>query len=242
MYIFLKTKKNVYFNSLLTFKINFIFQKIKIICKNWLLLCILFQFNKMQAQPKEKGNFFKTELVELIKLDSHFKLDIRYATSNNFVGKPVYNQARAFLQKPATLALVNVQKKLMLQGYGLLIFDGYRPWSITKLFWESVAGYNRKFVANPKKGSKHNRGCAVDLSLYDLKSGKEIIMPSSYDEFSERAYPTYTGGTVQETAMRDLLIKTMEENNFKVEGNEWWHFNFNGWEKYKITNIPFEKL
>ena len=208
----------------------------------YIYIGITIQFNQMYAQPKEKGQFLNTELVELKKLDPNFKLDIRYATSNNFVGKPVYKQARAFLQKPAALALVNVQKKLMEQGYGLLIFDGYRPWRITKLFWESVSGFKRKFVANPKEGSKHNRGCAVDLSLYDLKTGKEITMPSIYDEFSERAYPTYAGGNEQETKMRDLLIKTMEDNNFKVEKNEWWHFNFNGWEKYKITDIPFEKL
>ena len=126
--------------------------------------------------PQETGNFRPTDLVELIKLDSTIHLDIRYATSNNFAGQPVYKEARAFLQRPAAEALVKVNASLKPLGYGLVVFDGYRPWSVTKLFWEVTPADKKQFVADPAKGSKHNRGCAVDLSLYDLKTGKEIEM------------------------------------------------------------------
>ena len=127
--------------------------------------------------PHETGNFKQSDLVELIKLDSTLRLDIRYATSNNLVGTPVYKEARAFLQRPAAEALVQVNKEFKQMGYRLLIFDGYRPWSVTKLFWDITPKESKKFVADPRKGSRHNRGCAIDLSLYDVTTGKEVQMP-----------------------------------------------------------------
>jgi D-alanyl-D-alanine dipeptidase len=178
-------------------------------------------------------------LIELTELSKTIKLDIRYATANNFVGRPVYSEARAFLQRPAAEALVRVHEKLNEQGLGLVIFDGYRPWTITKLFWEVVPEDKRKFVADPAKGSKHNRGCAVDLSIYDLKTGKFIDMPSGFDEFTERASPNYTGGTEKERANRDLLRSLMEAEGFSVNPNEWWHFDYKDWEKYAIYDISF---
>ena len=134
-----------------------------------------------------------------------------------------------------------MHKKLRERGLGLVIFDGYRPWSITKLFWEVTPEDKRKFVANPAKGSKHNRGCAVDLSIFDLKTGRLADMPSGYDEFTERASPDYTGGTAQQTANRELLRKMMEDAGFTVNPNEWWHFDFKDWEKYAIYDISFEE-
>jgi len=178
-------------------------------------------------------------LIELTELSNTIKLDIRYATANNFVGRPVYAEARAFLQRPAAEALVRVHEKLNEQGLGLVIFDGYRPWTITKLFWEVVSEDKRKFVADPAKGSKHNRGCAVDLSIYNLRSGKLIDMPSDFDEFTERASPNYTGGTEKERANRDLLRSLMEAEGFSVNPNEWWHFDYKDWEKYAIYDISF---
>jgi zinc D-Ala-D-Ala dipeptidase len=192
--------------------------------------------------PSETGNFNNSDLVELIKLDSSFKLDIRYATSNNLVGKPVYTEARAFLQRPAAEALVKVNTELKPLGYGLLIFDGYRPWSVTKIFWDVTSKENKKFVADPKKGSRHNRGCAVDLSLYDLATGKEVQMPGVYDETSERSYPDYKGGTEEQRKMRDLLRSKMEANGFTVYEVEWWHFDFNNWRAYRIENIAFSQI
>ena len=195
------------------------------------------------AQPQESDkHFLPDNLVELVKLDSTFKLDIRYATSNNFMHRPMYSQARAFLQRPAAEALVHVNKKLRKQGYGLLIFDGYRPWSVTKKFWDETPPAKHNFVADPQKGSKHNRGCAVDLSLYSLKTGKEIVMPSPYDDFTEKAYPAYTGGTTKQRRLRDLLRHAMESGGFTVNEYEWWHFDYKDWEKYRISDVPFEKM
>jgi len=181
-------------------------------------------------------------LVELITLDSSIKLDIRYATDNNFVGRKVYPEARSFLQKPAADALLRVHKKLRKQGLGLVIFDGYRPWSITKLFWEVTPEDKRKFVANPENGSKHNRGCAVDLSIFDLKTGRPVDMPSGFDEFTQRASSDYTGGTKRQRANRNLLRKLMEDEGFTVNPNEWWHFDHKNWEEYAIYDIAFSEI
>jgi len=192
--------------------------------------------------PVEQGSLHKPDLVEIVRLDPTIRLDIRYATPDNIVRRPVYRQARAFLQRPAAEALVRAHRSLAEKGYGLLVFDGYRPWSVTKLFWDSVRPDQRAFVADPKKGSKHNRGCAVDLSLYDRATGREIEMPSAYDETSERASPDYAGGTARERAARDLLRAAVEKEGFTVEPNEWWHFNYKDWKSYPILDIPFEAI
>jgi len=206
---------------------------------HWLICLILISNAFAQnARPKEI-NKREAHLVELITLDNTIKLDIRYATDNNFVGKTVYPEARAFLQKPAAEALLRVHKKLRKRGLGLLIFDGYRPWTITKLFWEVTPEDKRKFVANPEKGSKHNRGCAVDLSVYQRQTGLPLDMPSGFDEFTERASPNYTGGTQKERDNRDLLRKLMEDEGFTVNPNEWWHFDYKNWEDYAIYDISF---
>src|SRR5882724_7015583 len=165
----------------------------------------------LKAQPpQETGEFRKSELVELNKLDPTIKLEIRYATSNNFLGTPVYSDARAFLQRPAAEALVRAHRKLKEQGYGLLIHDGYRPWYVTKMFWDATPDKQHIFVANPAEGSKHNRGCAVDLSMYDLKTGEAVQMPSGYDEMSPRAFAKYAGGTDDQRRRRELLRAAME--------------------------------
>jgi D-alanyl-D-alanine dipeptidase len=207
-----------------------------------MILClILVSYGAAQQGPPKETNKREADLVELTTLDNTIKLDIRYATSNNFVGRPVYTEARAFLQRPAAEALLKVQHELKKQGLGLVIFDGYRPWAVTKLFWDVVPEDKRKFVANPEKGSKHNRGCAVDLSIYDLKTGELIPMPSGYDEFTDRASPDYKGGTKEETANRDMLRKLMESHGFTVNPNEWWHFDYKDWQGYAIYDIPFSE-
>ncbi|WP_034258895.1 M15 family metallopeptidase [Aequorivita capsosiphonis] len=207
------------------------------------ILCFVLLISSCAVKPpQEKGNFQQTDLVELIKLDPTLKLDIRYAGSNNFVGRPVYTEARAFLQRPAALQLVKVNKELEPLGYGLIIFDGYRPWSVTKVFWDITSKEDKKFVANPKQGSRHNRGCAVDLTLLDLSTGKPVAMTGEYDEMTERSYPEYEGGTAEQREMRDLLRSKMEAHGFKVYEFEWWHFDFQGWESYRIQNIPFSEI
>jgi len=192
--------------------------------------------------PHETGEFLKPDLVEIVALDPTIHLDIRYATPNNLAGRPVYPEARAFLQRPAAEALVRVDAALKKIGYGLLVFDGYRPWSVTKVFWDMTPPDKREFVADPAKGSKHNRGCAVDLSLYSISTGREVAMPSVYDEMSPRAYPSFTGGTAAERDARDLLRRAMEAEGFTVEPNEWWHFNYRDWARYSILNVPFSEI
>ena len=191
--------------------------------------------------PTESGNFRQPDLVELIRLAPGFKLDIRYATHNNFVGQPVYEEARAFLQRPAAVALVRVQDKAKEKGYGLLIFDAYRPWHVTRLFWEKFPHF-REYLGDPAKGSRHNRGCAVDLTLYDLNTGAEVPMPSGFDDFTERAHPDYAGGAARQRAARDLLRSLMESEGFSVYENEWWHFDCAGWREYPIMNLRFRDI
>jgi D-alanyl-D-alanine dipeptidase len=198
--------------------------------------------NRAEGPPHEAGSFRKADLVELVSLDPTLRLDIRYATPRNFTGRPVYAEARAFLQRPAAEALVRAHRALEAKGYGLLIFDGYRPWSVTRLFWEVTPPDKRAFVADPSKGSKHNRGCAVDLSLFLRSDGREVEMPSPYDEMSERASPSYAGGTQAQRATRDLLRAIMERQGFGVEPNEWWHFNYKDWRHYTILDMPFDAI
>ena len=192
--------------------------------------------------PHEVGQFRQPDLVELVKLDPAIKLDIRYASSNNFLGTPVYTQARAFLQRPAAEAVVRAGQKLHAAGYGLIIHDGYRPWYVTRIFWDATPDKQKIFVADPQEGSKHNRGCAVDLSLYDLKTGQEVDMPSGYDEMTERAYADYTGGSAEERERRTLLRHAMTEQGFLVNPTEWWHFDYKNWKQYPIGNVAFEDL
>src|SRR5579872_7102176 len=192
--------------------------------------------------PAESGTFLKPDLVELVKLDPTIKLDIRYATTNDFLGTPVYTEAKAFMQRPAAEAVARVEKKLKLLGYGLLIHDAYRPWYATKIFWDATPHDKRIFLANPAEGSRHNRGCAVDLTLYDLKTGKPVDMVSGYDEFSDRAYPDYPGGTSLQRWHRKLLRRAMEAEGFTVYSAEWWHFDYKDWKKYPIMNVRFEDI
>jgi D-alanyl-D-alanine dipeptidase len=204
---------------------------------------LLFLFSSCATKlPIEKGDFKETNLVELVKLDSTILLDIRYATINNFVGQPVYKEARAFLQKDAAESLKRINASLKPLGYGIMVFDGYRPWDVTKIFYDVTSKENKKFVADPKEGSRHNRGCAVDVTLYDLKTKKEIQMPGAYDEMTERSYFDYTGGTEEQRKMRDLLIEKMQVDGFTVYKYEWWHFDFKDWQKYSITNVPFSEI
>jgi zinc D-Ala-D-Ala dipeptidase len=189
--------------------------------------------------PAETGPFRKTELRELTSLDPGFHLDIRYASTDNFLNTPVYEHggAYAYLQKPAAGALLRVLWKLRPLGYGLLIHDAYRPWYVTKIFWDATPVEDHTFVADPQKGSKHNRGCAVDLAMYDLVTGAAVEMPGIYDEMSERSFPEFPGGTWLQRWNRDLLKKAMESEGFTVDEHEWWHFDYKDWKKYPILNV-----
>lgn len=192
--------------------------------------------------PEEAGDYRPDDLVELVSLDPTIRLDVRYATSNNFMGVPFYSSPRAFLQRPAAEALVRAHRRLQREGYGLMVHDGYRPWYVTWMFWEATPGPLRVFVANPARGSRHNRGCAVDLTLYDLATGRPVEMPGGYDEMSPRSYPEYPGGTSRQRWLRDLLRQAMEAEEFAVYEAEWWHFDYRDWRLYRIGNRTFEEL
>jgi D-alanyl-D-alanine dipeptidase len=204
-----------------------------------LLVCIAVS---AQGPPVETGPFRKPDLVELTRLDPTIKLDIRYATKNNFLGKAVYKQSRAFLQRPAAEALIRVNQIVRRQGYGLVVFDGYRPWSVTKVFWDVTPADKKIFVADPAKGSRHNRGCAVDLSLFDLKTGVEVKMPSEYDEMTERAHINYECTTPEPRRLRELLRAAMTAEGFAVYEPEWWHYDYKDWKEYPIMNISFSQI
>jgi CubicO group peptidase (beta-lactamase class C family)/D-alanyl-D-alanine dipeptidase len=194
------------------------------------------------SPPKEEGNYREPDLVDLTTLDETIKLDIRYATTNNFTGAVFYKQPRAFMQRPAAEAVVRANQRLKQRGLGLLIHDAYRPWFVTKMFWDATPDDLKDFVANPANGSRHNRGCAVDLTLYDLETGRPIQMVAGYDEFSPRSFPLYPGGTSRQRWYRDLLRRTMEAEGFTIYEYEWWHFDFKDWKRYRIGNVTFEQI
>jgi CubicO group peptidase (beta-lactamase class C family)/D-alanyl-D-alanine dipeptidase len=202
----------------------------------------LYRIARAAQPPKEYNRPRSFDLAEITSLDPTIKLDIRYASNNNFMGTPFYKQPRAFLQRPAAEALVRVHKKLKEQGFGLMIHDGYRPWYVTKMFWEGTPPAQHGFVANPAEGSKHNRGCAVDLTLFDLKTGEAVKMVAGYDEMTPRSYPSYPGGTSLERWHRKVLREAMQEQGFTVFPLEWWHFDYKDWEKYPIGTVSFEEI
>ncbi|MCA9775625.1 MAG: M15 family metallopeptidase [Candidatus Eremiobacteraeota bacterium] len=183
-----------------------------------------------------------SQLVELTKIDPTLRLDIRYASNRNFMGFPLYSEPRAFLQKDAAEALRKVNDELHAQGLGLLILDAYRPWSVTKLMWDKTPPSKRDYVADPQKGSRHNRGAAVDLTIVDMQSGKPIAMPSSYDDFSQKAHHSYQGGSELARSNRAKLRELMEKHGFEALSNEWWHYDYQGWQNYPIMDKKFEEI
>jgi len=192
--------------------------------------------------PLEDIPASNSDLVDITAYSDTIKLDVRYAGKDNFLDTPVYSSARAFMQRPAAEALGRISEQLNKQGYGLLVHDAYRPWYVTKIFWDATPAEGKDFVANPAEGSRHNRGAAVDLTLYDLTTGEPIKMVGVYDEMTERSYPHYPGGTTLQRWHRDLLKTAMEANGFTVYQYEWWHFDFGGWENYPISNEIFEEI
>lgn len=192
--------------------------------------------------PVETADHLPADLVNLSTLGPTIRLDIRYAGSDNFMGLPLYERAAAYLQRPAAQALARAAKALEAQGYGLLIHDAYRPWFVTWMFWEATPPEDHMFVADPAQGSRHNRGCAVDLTLYDLKTGQPVQMPSRYDEMSGRSYADFIGGTTRQRAMRAILREAMVAQGFEIYPEEWWHFDYKDWRRYGIGTRTFDEL
>lgn len=188
-----------------------------------------------------KKNLYVTDLVDLAEFDPRLQLDIRYAGTNNFCGQAIYPEPCAWLQRPAAEALRQAHDRARKEGYGFIVFDAYRPWHITRQFWEQFPAY-REFLADPAAGSVHNRGCAVDLSLFQLDNGMAVDMPSAYDEFTKRAYPEFAGGTSKQRELRDRLRAWMEAEGFAVHPHEWWHYNYKDWERYPVMDLEFAEL
>lgn len=180
------------------------------------------------------------ELINLEKFIPDVVLEIGYATTNNLTGEKVYNLPRAYARKPVAEALKKIQADLKRKGLGLKIFDGYRPYSATVKFYELFG--DTTYVASPYKGSRHNRGCALDLTLINLKTGKELQMPTGWDSFTKEAWPSTPVADPTIRANRKLLIDTMEKFGFTVYESEWWHFDFVGWQKFEVLDIDFEEL
>jgi D-alanyl-D-alanine dipeptidase len=180
------------------------------------------------------------ELVALAGFIPGVVLDIRYATSDNLMHHPVYTLPVAFLRRPAAEALRSVAEELRPLGYGLKVFDGYRPYKVTVQFYEAY--HDSNFVASPYTGSRHNRGCAVDLTLVDLATGKEPEMPTGYDAFTKEAAADYAGASPAALQNRKVLQDAMLRHGFLLYPSEWWHFDFSGWKNYPVTDIPFEEL
>ena len=196
----------------------------------------------LAASPPVETGKRPADLVALTTINPRIRLDIRYATSNNFMGFQLYEKPSAYMQRPAAEALGRAQTALAAQGYGLLIHDAYRPWFVTKMFWDATPPDSRIFVADPAKGSRHNRGCAVDLSMYDLKTGKPVEMTGRYDEMSTRSYADFVGGTSRQRALRAILRTAMEAQGFTVLSEEWWHFDYKDWASYGIGTATFTEL
>lgn len=201
----------------------------------------------VQFIPADRAAALKPDdpkrLLELVTLDPAIRLDMRYATSNNFTGRVLYDAARAFLAAPAAQAVVRASKAAQADGFGLTIYDAYRPWRITKKLWDATpVGPKKEYVANPKRGSKHNRGCAVDLTLHDLQTGKLVEMPTEFDDFSEKAHRDYMNASAAAIFNRARLARYLEAEGFLGLSNEWWHFDFTWWEQFPVMDIPFNKI
>ncbi len=190
-----------------------------------------------QRAPAASGG-----LIEIKADTAGIRLDLRYATTNNFTGRTLYNQARAFLQGVAAEALMRARDSAAKEGYGLTLFDAYRPWRVTKQLWDATPLSQRNYVANPKRGSRHNRGCAVDLSLHALETGAQVEMPSAFDDFSERAHRDFMGASAEAIANRARLARYMEAEGFIGMSNEWWHFDYHDWQAFPVLDLPFEDI
>ncbi|MBO9155368.1 M15 family metallopeptidase [Chitinophaga sp. GCM10012297] len=185
---------------------------------------------------------------ELVKADpqqallrvTDFAMDVRYATADNFTKTVLYPFPAVFLRRPAYEALLNLQEYLAPLGLGIKIYDGYRPYRVTEKMWEIVP--DDRYAADPKKGSGHNRGVAVDLTLIYLKTGKEMPMPTPYDDFTEKAHHDYEELSDEVKENRALLRTLMEAHGFVALETEWWHYYLKEPQKYPLMDIGFEEL
>lgn len=196
--------------------------------------CLTLLLSVFSCQPKPAP-----DLVELNRIIPDIVLDIRYATTNNFVGEVLYPSARCFLAREPALALKKVQADLKKQGYRLKVFDGYRPLSVQKRMWEILP--DNRYVADPATGSNHNRAYSVDVTLLNL-DGSDVLMPSEFDDFSERAHMDYMDCPAEAIRHRKILHETMQRHGFSGIDSEWWHFNYKGYKDKPVLDISLDQL
>jgi D-alanyl-D-alanine dipeptidase len=179
-------------------------------------------------------------LVPVRDLAPGVVLDVRYATESNFMNEKLYPREAAFLRCAPARALAAVQRDLETRGLGLKVFDAYRPYAVTVRMWEKWK--DPDYVADPSRGSRHNRGAAVDVTLVDLRTGRELEMPTGYDDFTSAASSSYQEGSKEALKNRAILREAMERFGFVVLPSEWWHFDYRGWEAYGLLDVPHEAL
>lgn len=182
----------------------------------------------------------ENELVDLPGMIPTLVLDIRYATTNNFTGEQIYNLPRAYARRPVAEALRKAQAEFLKMGLKVKIYDAYRPYKATVKFYEVYR--DTTYVASPYRGSRHNRGCALDMTLVDAVTGEEIPMPTPFDSFKREAWPTSKVSDPVIRKNRTILIEVMQRHGFRVNASEWWHFDFVGWQKFDVLDIDFEEL
>jgi zinc D-Ala-D-Ala dipeptidase len=204
---------------------------------SWLIFVMVGWAIVTQIQPSLSTT--QAEFVNLQSINSKIVLDIRYATTNNFVKQKLYRQAKCFLRSSVSEKLSQVQIELETQGLGLKVYDCYRPLSVQKQMWKIKPDSN--YVANPIYGSRHNRGSAVDLTLVD-RTGKELAMPTEFDEFSDRAHRDYDNLSNTVKTNRATLERIMEKHGFIGLQTEWWHFDAREWRQFPVTDVSFEAI
>ncbi|OGN55396.1 MAG: hypothetical protein A3D96_03875 [Chlamydiae bacterium RIFCSPHIGHO2_12_FULL_44_59] len=192
------------------------------------------QFQQQHISCLTNGISQMEQLVDTRSFIPQIQVELRYATADNFTGQVVYNFQQCLLLKETALHLRDIQAELEISGLGLKIWDGFRPMAAQWKFWELVP--DERYVGDPRKGGRHTRGTAVDLTLV-TKEGKELPMPSAFDDFSEKAYQDYMGATPEEIANRETLRTIMEKHGFEGVPTEWWHFDLIGWEDYPPLDI-----
>jgi D-alanyl-D-alanine dipeptidase len=179
-------------------------------------------------------------LIDVQSVEPAIRIDVRYATPDNFLHTTLYPVAKVFVRWPVAIALRDVQRELASRNLGLKIFDGYRPYRVTERMWEPIR--NPDFVADPAKGSRHNRGAAVDLTLVDLTTGRELAMPTPFDDFTSRARQDFNDLSPEVIANRATLRDVMTRHGFEPLPSEWWHYDYHGWELYELMDLDLAKL
>lgn len=184
----------------------------------------------------------KLELIELKTIVPHIRYDLKYATTDNFTSVQLYpsNTQWTFLRKEPAEALAQIAKALEAKGLGILVWDAYRPYHVTVKFWELIK--DERYVANPSKGSGHNRGIAIDMTLYDLKTGALLDMPTSFDDFSEKAHHDAENITSRQKENREMLRNLMEKHGFIKFQTEWWHYYWPNGEQYEVLDFDFKQI